>query len=403
MFLRHPRQEAGCVGQCEQRHVETVAATDETCALVGSVYVEHAGQHRRLLGHDTHHAPPQTGETHDQVGGEPLLHLQEIPVVHDGVNDLLHIVPLCRVLRHQRVQRFVGSVRRVGRRDVGRVVGIVGGQVGEQPPHQVERLLLGGGGKVGHAAEPVVDIGAAQSLGTDLLVGHSLDDVGTGDEHTGRVLDHKREIGERRGVNRTAGAGTQDDRDLGDDTGGQDIAVEYLTVGGQRVHPLLDTRPAGVVDPNDRRTVLQRQVEHLADFLAVGLSHRPAQHGKVLGKDVHGPAVYLAPAGDDAVAWITPLGQTKVSRPVGDELAQFVERAGVEQIVQPLAGGQFAPRVLAFDTLAAPTQTGLGAFALKALNGSHSHPCLTPGRGAVTAPLLFYSQREQPAQETAHQ
>jgi len=96
----------------------------------------------------------------------------------------------------------------------------------------------------------------------------------------------------------------------------------------------------------------------------MGLPHRPTQHGEVLSEDVDQPAIYLAPAGDDTVAWIAALGQAEFGRPVGDELVQFVESGGVEQVVQPFAGGQFAPRVLALDALGTAAEAGLGMHAL---------------------------------------
>ena len=311
MLLRHSRQEARRVGQCEKRDVETIAEANETRPLVGSIAVEHAGQHRRLLGYDAHHVSPHASEAHHQIGGKLLLHFQEVPVVHDGMDDLPHVISLRRVLRHQRVQCPVNAVGRVGRRHVGRVIGVVRRQVREQPPHQVERPLIAGYGEVGHAAEPVVDLGATQFLGADLLARHRLDDAGAGDEHPSCTLDHEGEVSERGGVDRATSAWPHDDRDLGDDAGGQDVAVEDLAVGSQRVHSLLDACPARVVDPDNRCAVLQRQVEQFADFPAMGLPHRPAQHGEVLGEDVHRAAAYLTPAGDDTVAQCAPLGQAK--------------------------------------------------------------------------------------------
>lgn len=52
-------------------------------------------------------------------------------------------------------------------------------------------------------------------------------------------------------------------------------------------------------------------VMQFADFPAMGLPHRPAQHSEVLGEDVHRAAAYLTPASDDTVAQCAPLGQAK--------------------------------------------------------------------------------------------
>ena len=60
--------------------------------------------------------------------------------------------------------------------------------------------------------------------------------------------------------------------------------------------------------------------------------------------------------------------QTKVGRPVSDELIQLAERAGVEQIIQSLAGDHFTLSVLALNALTSSTPMSPGARTLKALN-----------------------------------
>ena len=51
-------------------------------------------------------------------------------------------------------------------------------------------------------------------LAVDLLVGHGLHDVRPGDEHVARPFDHHGEVGDRRRVDRAAGARSEDHRDL---------------------------------------------------------------------------------------------------------------------------------------------------------------------------------------------
>ena len=67
----------------------------------------------------------------------------------------------------------------------------------------------------------------------DLLVRHRLDHVGAGDEHVARPLDHDREVGDGRGVDRAAGAGPEDRGDLRDDAGGEGVAQEDVGVAAE--------------------------------------------------------------------------------------------------------------------------------------------------------------------------
>ena len=108
------------------------------------------------------------------------------------------------------------------------------------------------GAEMGHPAFSGVDLGAAQILGTDLLVGDRLDHIRPGDEHVGGFLHHEDEIGDGRAVDRAAGAGSHDAGDLGNDPAGHDVAVKDLAVGGQGVDAFLDAGAARVVQADDR-------------------------------------------------------------------------------------------------------------------------------------------------------
>ena len=63
--------------------------------------------------------------------------------------------------------------------------------------------------------------------------------------------------------------------------------------------------------------------------------------------------------GDDAVARDDLILHPEVAAAVRDELVDFLERAGIEQQLDPLAGGELAGRVLALDA-------GLAAAELRA-------------------------------------
>ena len=80
-------------------HVRTNRA-----ALHGRVDVEHARERPRLVPDDADGVAVQSGEAADDVLGETLVDLEELPVVDDALDDLLHVVRLGRLVRDERVE-----------------------------------------------------------------------------------------------------------------------------------------------------------------------------------------------------------------------------------------------------------------------------------------------------------
>src|SRR5690606_31078486 len=260
----------------------------------------------------------------------------------------VHVVRLVRGVRDEGVELpvGVGDLQRDGGREHRRVVQVVARQVGQQRLHPVDRVLLVGGQVVRVAGAGVVGTGAAELLEADLLAGHRLDHVRPGDEHVAGPVDHDGEVGDRRRVDRAAGARAHHQRDLRDHAGGAGVAVEDLPVEAQRHHALLDPGAAGVVDADDRASDPHRQVHHLDDLLAEHLPERPAEDGEVLREDRHLAAVDRAVPGDHAVAVRAVGSHAEVGGPVAGELVQLHERARVEQHRDPLPGRLLAPGVL---------------------------------------------------------
>ena len=168
--------------------------------------------------------------------------------------------------------------------------------------------------QVRDAADRRVDRRAAELLRVDVLVGHGLHDVRAGDEHVARPLDHDREVGDRRRVHRAAGARAQDHRHLRHDAGRERVAQEDVGVAAERHDAFLDSRAAGIVEADDRRADLHREIHDLADLLGVRLGQRSAEHREVLAEDEDEPAVDRAVAGDDAVAEDELLVEPEVRR-----------------------------------------------------------------------------------------
>jgi hypothetical protein len=194
------------------------------------------------------------------------------------------------------------------------------------------------------------DLGAAELFRGHRLVGDGLDHLRAGHEHVARVAHHEDEVGHRRGVDVAAGAGAHDHRDLRDDAGGGDIALEDLAIAAERRDALLDAGAAGVEQADDRRAHLQRHVLDLHDLLGMCLGKRAAEDGEILREDEDRAAVDRAPAGDDAVAGdLLGLVHAEIDAALLHEHVELLEGVLVEQQLDALAGSQLAFAVLRRD------------------------------------------------------
>ena len=230
---------------------------------------------------------------------------------------------------------------------------------------------------------PVCTPRPTERLRVDLLMGHGLHDVGAGDEHVARALDHHGEVRHRRRVDSAAGARSEDDRDLRHDARRQDVAQEDLRVPAEGRDAFLDSRPAGIVEADDRRADLHREVHDLADLLGIRLRERPAEDREVLAEDEHQPPVDRAVSGDDAVAEEELLVEPELRRAVGDERVQLDERARVQEEVQSLARRELAPRVLSLD---ADRTAALQRLGPQLLESRDSFGVRRHGRGLLRSP-----------------
>ena len=113
------------------------------------------------------------------------------------------------------------------------------------------------------AAAGRVRLRAAKELRVHLLVGDGADDVGPRDEHVRRPAHHIHEVGDRRGVDRSARARPHHERDLRDDARRLHVAPEDLRVARERDDELL--RHAGRDADRERRAPLVRLQDDLLD------------------------------------------------------------------------------------------------------------------------------------------
>jgi hypothetical protein len=152
----------------------------------------------------TNRAALDAAEPDDDVGRIAGLHLEELVIVEDAGDHLVHVVGLVRRIRDQRVELdvLVGEVVldatcRHRHRVARRVCVIVARKVAQQLANVVEGVLLARCDVVRCAGLGHVCVRATQLLHRDVLAGDGLDHVGAGDEHLAGLIDHDDEVGQR--------------------------------------------------------------------------------------------------------------------------------------------------------------------------------------------------------------
>jgi len=133
------------------------------------------------------------------------------------------------------------------------------------------------------------------------------------------------------------------------------IAGEYTAppAHGPRIAEI-----CGIVKPDDRRANPHRGIHNRHNLGGIGLRQAAAEHGEVLREDEHHAPVDAAMSGDKAVARNHDVGETKVSRTRGHELACLFKRALVEQKFDAFAGQQLAGFLLASAAFRASASFG---------------------------------------------
>ena len=213
------------------------------------------------------------------------------------------------------------------------------------------------------ATSLVVHVRAAELLEGHVLAGRDLDDVRAGDEHVPHLAHHEDEVGHRRRVHRAAGARSDDQRELRDDTACLDVAIEDLGITRQRDHALLDAGTAGVVDADAWAPGTEREIHDLGDLFREHLAERTTEDRRVVTEDEDLPASDRPPAGDHPVAADPPLVHVEVGGAVEGEHVELGEGSRVEQPVDALARGELALRVLGSLRGAATVHRVVAAFA----------------------------------------
>ena len=147
-----PGRKPGNVDEGHEGDVEGVAEAYEARALARCVAVEHTGEIFGLVGHDADGLAVEAGEADDDILGVVALYLEELTVVDDGTDDLIHVVWTVGRVGNNLVERILETVDGVVALHQRRLFEVVLGDEAEELADDSESLLAVLGCEVGHAA-----------------------------------------------------------------------------------------------------------------------------------------------------------------------------------------------------------------------------------------------------------
>ena len=217
----------------------------------------------------------------------------------------------------------------------------------------MQRMLVVFGEVIGDAGEPRVHVGAAQFFGRHLFARRGLHQRRTAEKNRARAFDDDRFVGHGRHVRAARRARAHDDRDLRNALRGHprlvvEDAPEMLAIG-EDLGLQRQERAAGIDEIHAGQPVLERDLLRAHVLLDRHREVGAAFDRGVVGDDQHFAAGDAADAGDDA-------GRRRfvVVQVPGRQRRQLEKRrAGVEQLLDPLAHRQLALLAMALDVLRA--------------------------------------------------
>ena len=198
VLLAGSGHEARHIDKGDDRDVEGIAKAHKARRLDRALDVQATGQHQRLVGNDADRLAFHAGKADDDVLGVLGLDLEEITVIHRLGDELLHVIRLVGVFRHQCVQTHVHSLGRVCAGAHRGFFTVVQRQVVVEPAQHQQRFNIVLKSQVGHATLRGVGDGAAQLFCSHFLMRDSLDHFRPGHKHVARVFDHEDEVGHGR-------------------------------------------------------------------------------------------------------------------------------------------------------------------------------------------------------------
>ncbi len=357
-FLIRTWQKSGNIFKSDQGNVERIAESNESRALQRRFDIEASGKMRRLVRDDADGTAIEPRKSNHKILRVKFVNLKKISIVGNGVNDVLDVVGNIRFRRHKRVQRWFRAIRRIACGTLRHILQIVGGKKRQQFTHQQQALLIVVRKKLSDTADTVMRIGAAELLLRHFFVGDGLENIRSGNEHVAGLVHHHDEIRDRGRIDGAAGTRSHDGGDLRDHSGCQRIAKKDIGVTAERKHAFLNSRTAGIVEPDHRRSHLHGEIHDLADFPGIGFAERAAKNREVLSENIDQTAVDAAVSAHDSIAGILLRLHSEIAAAMLDELVDFFEGVLVEQKGDALARRHLAIGLLAIQPFAAAAKFG---------------------------------------------
>src|SRR5262249_54380543 len=130
-FLARAGEEAGYVLEGDQRDVEGVTETHEPRAFHRRIDIEASRQKRGLIGDDANRAAVHAREPDHDIPGEMFVYFEKLAIIHNAVDDVLHVVGQIRFRRYYRIERHIHAIGRIARSTPGRIVAIILRQIAQ--------------------------------------------------------------------------------------------------------------------------------------------------------------------------------------------------------------------------------------------------------------------------------
>ena len=349
--------------------VERVAEVDKARGLVGGVVVEDAAELLGLVGDDSCRAPAEPREAGDDRLGPLTLDVEELAVVDDPLDHLVHVIRLAVGVRQHVEQRLLAAVDRVAARKQRRRGFAVLRHVGEVGLDLRDALLVACDLHVADAGLAAVHARAAQFLLGDVLPDRRAHEMRPGERHRAAPLDHRHEVGEPGDVCGPGRARAHQRGDQRDHAAHHDLLAEQVPGAGEhRARGLLYARARGVEQPHERDALAQRELAQAPDLELAGHAHRAGHHREVVRADRGQAAVDLAVARDHAVGGGVDVVHRALRGMRACLDAELDERALIDEQRDPLARRQLFALVLQRDLLGAAALHDLRAARLQLLD-----------------------------------
>ena len=194
MLLRHARQEARYIFEGNQRNVEAVAKTDETCSLIGSVYIQHTSQISRLVGYNSYRTTIQTGEANHNILCKMGHHFKEILVIHNRLYYILNVIRNVRVFRNHSLKLFCLTSGIIRTRNKRSILHIIGRQEAEQFAYGQHGFFFSVTHEVSNATLTAMCIGSTQLFLVHFFMRNRFHYIRPCDEHMAFLFHHKNKI-----------------------------------------------------------------------------------------------------------------------------------------------------------------------------------------------------------------